>query len=78
MPDFDLTFFLYLDSSSEAIAGILCQIHEGEEKVIAYYGRVLSKAEGRYASTELEALSVISSIRHFHLSVLSSTQIIMH
>ena len=67
MPDYELTFYLTCDSSSESIASILSQIHDGVEKVIAYYGKVLSKADGLYASTELEALSVIDSIRHFHI-----------
>ena len=47
-PRTDLPFILDTDASDHGIGAVLLQIQEGIERVIAYYSRVLSKAEKNY------------------------------
>ena len=65
-PDFDREFTLICDASTKAIAGILCQDHNGTLFPLAYFSRKLRGAETRYPPTELEALAIVSSIKKFH------------
>lgn len=64
-PDFTKQFHLWTDASGIAIAMILGHIVDGEEKVIAYAGRVLSKSEQNYGATALEGLAVVEGVKHF-------------
>ena len=64
-PDYSLPYILQTDSSQEAIGMILSQIQNGKERVIAYGGKRLNPAERNYSITELEALGVLSGLRHF-------------
>ena len=45
---------------------MLSQFHGKEEKVIAYFSRVLSKSERNYCVTRRELLAVIDSVKSFH------------
>ena len=53
------TFILDTDASNCHIGGVLSQIQEGQEKVIAYGSKVLSQAERNYCVTRRELLSVV-------------------
>lgn len=66
-PDFNKPFAIQTDASETAIAGVLVQDWEvkGEEKVISYFGRKLTSAEKKYATTEKEALAVLESVNKF-------------
>ena len=64
-PDFTQPFDLYTDASGDAIGMILGQQQHGEDRVIAYSGRTLTKPEKNYTVTELEALAVIEGVKHF-------------
>ena len=66
-PDFDEEFKLYTDASSQAIGASICQVKQGVEKPIAYYGRALTKAERNYTITELEGLAVVNAVDFFDL-----------
>ena len=65
-PDFTRPFELHTDASGTAIGSVLMQIQQDDsERVIAYGGRTLLKAERNYNVTELECLAVIDAIKHF-------------
>ena len=59
-------FILDTDASSYATGVVLSQIHEGKEKVIAYYSRSLNSAEKQYCVTRIELLAIIRAIKQFH------------
>ena len=50
-PRTDLPFILDTDASNHGIGAVLSQIKEGIESVIAYYSRVLPKADRNYCIT---------------------------
>ena len=51
-------FVLDVDASDIGIGGILHQVQNGRERVIAYGSRSLNKAEKNYCITEKELLAV--------------------
>ena len=65
-PDFTIPFIVSTDALSTAIGGILSQIHDGGEKVVAYWSRQLQKAERSYSTIEREALAVVGAIKEFY------------
>ncbi|MCG8109893.1 MAG: hypothetical protein JAZ10_03920, partial [Candidatus Thiodiazotropha endolucinida] len=58
-------FILDTDASSYAIGGVLSQIQEGEERVIAYASRTLEKSEQNYCVTRKEMLAVVFFTKYF-------------
>ena len=58
-------FFLDVDASDVGIGGVLHQVQDGREKVIAYASRALNKAERNYCITEKELLAVRFFIEYF-------------
>ncbi|GES83881.1 KRAB-A domain-containing protein [Rhizophagus clarus] len=66
-PNFEKPFILYTDASTFALGAILSQKNEDKkERVIAYASRTLGKHERNYGITELECLTVVWAIKHFH------------
>ena len=59
-------FVLDTDASNKGIGAVLSQIQDGQERVVAYYSRVLHKAERRYCVTRKELLGVVEGVRNFH------------
>ncbi|XP_076247766.1 uncharacterized protein LOC143187432 [Calliopsis andreniformis] len=59
-------FILDTDASNVAIGAVLSQVQGGQEKVIAYFSKVLGKAERNYCVTRRELLAVVKSVEHFH------------
>ena len=59
-------FILDCDASGTGIGAVLSQVQDGEERVLAYYSRVLSRPEQRYCVTRRELLAVVAGVKHFH------------
>jgi len=61
----DGKFILDTDASNIGIGAVLSQIQGEEEKVIAYFSRVLNKAERNYCVTRRELLAIVDSMKFF-------------
>jgi hypothetical protein len=48
------------------IGGVLSQVQDGQERVIAYYSKMLNKAEKNYCVTRQELLAIVRTLEHFH------------
>jgi transposase InsO family protein len=57
-PDHEESFILHTDASRDGLGAVLCQKQEGEEKVICYASRGLSRAERNYPAHKLEFLAL--------------------
>ena len=53
------------DASGKGVGGVLQVRRDGEWTPSAYYSRQLRGAEARYSATELEALALVETVRHF-------------
>jgi len=51
------------DASNSGLRVVLSQLQDGEEKVILYASRLLSKAERNYDTTKKELLAVVHSLK---------------
>ena len=65
-PQFDVPFAVHTDASAHAIGGVLSQIQDGKERVIAYWSRQLRRSEKNYSTIEREALAVVDAIKEFY------------
>ena len=65
-PDFPHEFILHTDASATALGAVLCQLKGGQENVIAYWSRQLTKPERNYSTIEREALAVVAAIKEFY------------
>ena len=64
-PDFSKPFILDTNASDTAIGAVLSQMQGGQEKVIAYASRTLSKSERKYCVTKKELLAVVHFVKYF-------------
>ena len=65
-PSVNSTFNLDCDASHSPAGAVLSQVQEGDERVIAYYSQMYSKAERNYCATRRELLAVVLAVKHFH------------
>jgi len=59
----DASYVLDTDASNSGLGVVLSQLQNGEEKVILYASRLLSKAERNYDTTKKELLAVIYGLK---------------
>ena len=64
-PQHETPFILDTDASGVGLGAVLSQVQHGEEKVIAYAAKSLSKAERNYSTTRKELLAMIWGMEHF-------------
>lgn len=64
-PDFSKTFTIQCDASDTGLGGVLTQELDGEEVVIAFCSRSMSKAERNYCVTQRELLALLFCIEKF-------------
>ena len=57
-------FILDTDASFGAVGAVLSQMQEGEEKVILYYSKPLSRSERNYCVTMKELLAIVLAVKH--------------
>ena len=65
-PRHQSAFVLDNDASNTGIGAVLSQKQGGEERVIAYFSRSLTKSERQYCVTRKELLALVTAVRHFH------------
>ena len=65
MPNDEGTFVLDTDACEWSIGSVLSQVQQGQERVIAYAGRILSRNEVNYCITRKELLAIVHFTRHF-------------
>jgi len=61
----DLEYLLDTDASDFGLGGVLSQVQNGQECVIAYYSHSLRESQQKYCTTKRELLALISSMLHF-------------
>uniref|UniRef100_A0A5S6QMM6 RNA-directed DNA polymerase n=1 Tax=Trichuris muris TaxID=70415 RepID=A0A5S6QMM6_TRIMR len=57
---------LACDASDYGLGAVLSQVEEGQEKVVAYASRTMSKTERNYAQIDKEALALMYGVKKFH------------
>ena len=65
LPTNDGIFVLDLDASDFGLGAVLSETHNGEERVIAFASRTLSKPELKYEVTRKELLAVVFGLKQF-------------
>lgn len=68
-PDYGQPFQVHTDASDIGMGAVLTQDLDGQEKVIAYMSKSLSKQERNYSATEREALAVLTAMEHWRCYV---------
>ena len=59
-------FLIDCDASNVGVGAVLSQIQDGEEKVISYFSKYLSRTERKYCTTRKELLAVVMAVKNFH------------
>ncbi|GFU34456.1 retrovirus-related Pol polyprotein from transposon 17.6 [Trichonephila clavipes] len=65
-PEIGKQFILDSDASHEGIGAVLSQEIDGQEHVIAYFSKCLTKPEINYCVTRKELLAIVKAVEHFH------------
>ncbi|GFT80534.1 retrovirus-related Pol polyprotein from transposon 297 [Trichonephila clavipes] len=65
-PEIGKQFILDTDASHESIGAVLSQEIDGQECVIAYFSKYLSRPERNYCVTRKELLAIVKALEHTH------------
>ncbi|KAF8778942.1 Transposon Ty3-G Gag-Pol polyprotein like [Argiope bruennichi] len=65
-PEIGKQFILDTDASHECIRAVLSQEIDGQERVIEYFSKCLSKQERNYCVTRKELLAIVKAVENFH------------
>lgn len=65
MPRKDGVFILYSDTSRIATGATLCQVIEGQERVVGYHSKLLPGAAVNYTVSELEYKGLVLNVKAF-------------
>ena len=65
-PQPDKDFILDTDASNEGVGAVLSQELDGQERVIAYFSKSLSRSERNYCITRKELLAIVKAVGHFN------------
>ncbi|GFQ65885.1 retrovirus-related Pol polyprotein from transposon 17.6 [Trichonephila clavata] len=65
-PDPVKQFILDTDASHANVGAVLSQEIDGQERVIAYWSKCLSKPERNYCVTRKELLTIVKAVENFH------------
>jgi transposase InsO family protein len=66
-PREDLTYHLYTDACNVSIGSQLCQEVDGVMRTICFGGRLLSKSERNYCTTEKECLALVDAVKRYRV-----------
>lgn len=61
---------LHTDASSMAVGAILLQLHDGVQRVVAYFSKQTTMEQRQYHSYELETMAVVYALHHFRVYLL--------
>ena len=64
-PAVDIPFILDTDAKSQGLGAVLSQMQEGQERVIAYASKTLSKSQKRYCTFYRKLLGLVLFVKHF-------------
>lgn len=64
-PDFTKPFHIQCDASNLAVGGVLFQVINGDEKVIAYTSQKLTATQQKYMACERELLAILHCVSQF-------------
>ncbi|GFV62220.1 hypothetical protein TNCV_2034981 [Trichonephila clavipes] len=65
-PEIGKQFILDTDACHESIGAVLSQDIDGQERVITYFNKCLSKTGRNYCVTRKELLAIVKAVEHFH------------
>ena len=57
--------FLDTDASVVGTGAILSQVQDGQERVVAYYSKIMAKEECNYCVTRKELVAIVKALKHF-------------
>lgn len=66
-PDYTKPFVVQCDASAYGLGAVLTQNIDGEERVICYLSRSLTKSERKYTTTERECLAVLFAVEKLRM-----------
>ncbi|GFR23127.1 transposon Tf2-11 polyprotein [Trichonephila clavata] len=64
-PETGKQFILDTDASHESIGAVLSQEIDGQDRVIAYFSKCLSRPERNYCVARKELLAIVKAVEHF-------------